>query len=1278
MSTSQPVEDESTNRKPPSARESNETIPVPEDIQRTNDDGGCGGGDLSPRICQSRAKRRRGRIDAKEENIVGIRNVDVIDGTRPYSFCEPSESDPLYASVGLPGASATPRNRPEVLTSTAVAVAANSVVATTTKKVDFWNGVDSEDSGGSLALPYYSSILHDPNRSSPFYQEAPAVAPSQSPAVYAQVRNPQVPNPVRMRPNVVYAVPGCQASNGMLSGYRRTVKSQGNHEVASGPPVPSRAYRLSEVEHLLNSHRPTTNQSADCGTDGSNNSHNNERSRRPRSETSFSGLHLLEVLHSGLRRRHNNPSQQQSRIENSSDNRQSTASAFSSVAANTGVIEAPIVPRVSGDYGGNTYGSGKSGHYRNITVRESIASLRARNALPTFLSENRRPPTEAQPLEADYEGVYWYPEEGDAGHEAASRSSFDSHVVAEVATDVGSDAYVEIPDRSRKEEIYAEPSENPPPTQTPPPVRNFNVSRILLEMQDFRYVDSENLSSSVTPPEIVDEGETKETGQVNVNGDEVMQPSPSYKNPTKLRKSDARALPMKAKVRRSQNMTPLMERSMETEPARSPPQSPPAQHPEQRRISRPLPEVFVIYACPVQCNTNVLISPPPSPQNVTPSRLMPVCWFARLVIAPAVMSLLRVLYFCLLLSSFVCGGPEYELLEFTPVNGASHEENIYLTDDRPDVLIDATSRVTRSVYFLGSTSLVTHVVCFSCEVSRRSNPLTDAKLCCSSPGQSLNCHRLLGKPSAGNITCNKISFGYSFDRFRGANFSLEFSAIRYPSFPYDEQIYCEVQDSEATIQSNVIDLRDAMYYATQLNIAGSNKVEKVQPAEISPLDFPLKFSCGNYAEKIRHWPSWMAAVWHRFISPFEWAYCKVGSSTTAVGCAKYGETLSFGGSVTSMDGTLFVLSDAVLAKNPNIAFVCRKRNSASDPILVYAADFIQQTTPRITKGFTLDPAAPPKHTGGFEAISPQEACYQFVEGTLLSDFNLLAFYRFPQSAISSIKTGWFKDGVRLTDPEATATSFRLPDKVERSFAGIYELRIMEGGDQRLKFTFNITVVGPPTFKDINCIDDLFYALEGASKRFDCLLNAQEGSAVELRVGINGFEAASVEQLRKVLGSSLQLQDQPIARLDINFGPIGIHGRSPRGVAVKVMSLAVGQNFRLSVKAINAYGQSLVAGTLRVVPKPALQVSPSSLSCGTDCDEEPFEVQCVPTTAVMERWINLNIVQLQGWVLARTFVIEKVMDDPDLAKYFAFDSAKPHTLHLEMILTMVTCDFVSLV
>ncbi|KAL5105971.1 hypothetical protein TcWFU_010023 [Taenia crassiceps] len=571
--------------------------------------------------------------------------------------------------------------------------------------------------------------------------------------------------------------------------------------------------------------------------------------------------------------------------------------------------------------------------------------------------------------------------------------------------------------------------------------------------------------------------------------------------------------------------------------------------------------------------------------------------------------------------------------------------------------------VTRSVYFLGSSSLVTHVVRFSCEVSRRSSPLTDVKLCCSSPGQSINCHRLLGKSSAGKISCNKMSFGYTFDQFRGANFSLEFSPIREQSFPYDEQIYCEVQDSEATIQSNVIDLRDAIFYATQLNIAQSNKIEKVQPAEISPLDFPLKFSCGDYAERIRHWPSWMAAVWQQYLSPFEWAFCKVGNSTTPVGCAKDGETLGLGDSVTSMDGTLFLLSDAVLAKNPNIAFVCRKRNSASEPMRVFAGDYLQQTTPRITKGFTLDPSAPPKHTGGFEAISPQKASYQFVEGTLLSDFNLLAFYRVPQSAISSVKTGWFKDGIKLTDPEATTMSFRLPNKVERSFAGIYELRVMEGSSDRLKFTFNVSVVGPPTFKDINCIDDLFYALEGSSKRFSCSLNAQEGDDVKFRVGINGFEAASAEQLRKVLSSSLQLQNQPIARLDINFGQYGVRDQSTKAVAVEVRDLTVGQNFRLSIKAINAYGQSLVAGTLRVVPKPALQVAPSRLSCSTDCNEEPFDVQCVPKTSVVGQWTNLNIVQLQGWVLARTFVIEKVMEDPDLAKYFVFDPAKPSTLRV---------------
>lgn len=39
-----------------------------------------------------------------------------------------------------------------------------------------------------------------------------------------------------------------------------------------------------------------------------------------------------------------------------------------------------------------------------------------------------------------------------------------------------------------------------------------------------------DLSSSVTPPEIVDEGETKVTGQIDVNCDEGMQPSTSHKN----------------------------------------------------------------------------------------------------------------------------------------------------------------------------------------------------------------------------------------------------------------------------------------------------------------------------------------------------------------------------------------------------------------------------------------------------------------------------------------------------------------------------------------------------------------------------------------------------------------------------------------------------------------------------------------------------------------------------------------------------------------------------
>lgn len=601
-----------------------------------------------------------------------------------------------------------------------------------------------------------------------------------------------------------------------------------------------------------------------------------------------------------------------------------------------------------------------------------------------------------------------------------------------------------------------------------------------------------------------------------------------------------------------------------------------------------------------------------------------------------------------------------ELLEFIPVDGANTEENIYLTDSFPEVLIDATSKITRSIYFLGSTNLVTHVVRFSCQVASRSKALTDVKLCCGGGGSSVACHRLSSEPNAGKISCNRMQFDYAFDKHNGANFSLGFVPVREHSFPYNEKIYCEVEDAEATIQSNIVELRDAIFYKTQLNVTSSKEVLKLYQPEIPPQDFPLTFSCGDYAKKIRNWPSWMAAVWQQYLSPFEWSFCKVNpNGITAAGCAKSKQSLSVGESVTTMDGTLFLLSDTILAKNPNSAFICLIRGSTASPIRAYGSEYLQQLNPSITKGFTLNPNAETSQVQGFINLSPLETSYQFTDGTVLSNFELLAFYRVPESARPNFKYGWYKDGKKLTDPGATPTSFRLPNKVERSFSGIYELIIMEGGSRRLKFTFNVSVVGAPTFKDVNCVEDLFYALEGSSKKYMCVLNAGESEQVSFKVGINGFEADSSEALRKILASSLQLQNQPIENLDIDFWRYDIW--DSKGVAVEVKNLAVGQNFRLSIKAINAYGQSLVAGTLRVVPKPALQVAPSRLSCTTECNEDPFDLQCIPASSVAKEWNGLGIISQQGWILARTFTMEMVMEDPDLAPFFAYNSTTPNFL-----------------
>ncbi|VDN96707.1 unnamed protein product [Rodentolepis nana] len=1160
-------------------------------------------------------------------NAIANRQADVLDGVRPYSFCEPSESDPLYASVGVPGAFVSPQNRPEASTSTAVAVAANSIVPPPAKRLNFWSAVDSEGSGGSMALPYYSTIHHDPNRASPVYQEAPTISNGQFPAVYAQVKTSPTSKSVRLRSNGDCSS-YCNHRNGAeLGGYRRAVKSQGTSDIATGPPVPSRAYRLSEVEQLLNNGQPLTSIQNSCAS--SRIQGNQQNSRRPRSEASFSGLNLLEMLQSGLRRRQNNS-------QNQLSNRVSTNRDSNPEPPATVNMEPPIAPRVSGDYSSSTYGSAKSGHYRNITVRESIASLRARNALPTFLSENRQPLE--VPSETDYEGVYWYPDENGAevANERASRSSFGSQVVVEPVTDLGSDAYVEIP--GMRDDIYTEPTDNShEPTPPPPSVQNRNVSRILLEMQDFRYVDSEtDLSSSVTPPDIGEEGDTKETTPPSINGRTALvnMPSTSTTNPLRLRKPD---LPARSKARKSQNMTPLMERSMEMESSRSPPRSPCTNQSNQRPQSRPLPEVM-------------------------PSYLIIVHFFWRTDLIGRKMRV-HCVFITIFLLTFInhfLARAQDELLEFIPVEGANTEENIYLTDSFPEVLIDATSKITRSIYFLGSTNLVTHVVQFSCQVATRSKALTDVKLCCGGGGSSVACHRLSSQPIAGKISCKMMQFDYAFDKYKGANFSLGFSPIREHLVPYNEKIYCEVEDAEATIQSNIVELRDAIFYKTQLNVTSSNEVLKEYQPEISPQDFPLKFSCGNYAEKIRNWPSWMAAVWQQYLSPFEWSSCQVSPvGITAAGCAGSKKSLGVGGSVTTMDGTLFLLSDTVLAKNPNSAFICLVRGSTASPIRAYGSEVQKYHNPLIEKGFTLNPNSEPSQVQGFINLSPLETSYQFTDGTVLSNFELLAFYRVPESAKSNFKYGWYKDGKKLTDPGAAPNSFRLPNKVERSFSGIYELLIMEGGSLRLKFIFTVSVVGAPTFKDVDCVEDLFYALEGSSKMYTCDLNAGESEEVFFKVGINGFEADSSEALKKILASSLQIQNQPIEKLDIDFRR---HDKwDSKGITVEVKNLAVGQNFRLSIKAINAYGQSLVTGTLRVVPKPALQIAPSRLSCATDCNEDPFDLQCIPASSIAKGWNGLGVISQQGWVLARTFTMEMVMEDPDLAQFFAYNSTTPYFL-----------------
>ncbi|KAL7055164.1 hypothetical protein AAHC03_024548 [Spirometra sp. Aus1] len=343
-----------------------------------------------------------------------------------------------------------------------------------------------------------------------------------------------------------------------------------------GPPVPSRSYGLSEVAHLNRAARRSLRPRSSFEDSAPDSTVNPSSRRRP----------LLERLYAGIRHHSQGlrPSQPYE--------------------------EAQSASAEEGDENSASLSDDHRGQYRNITVRESIASLRARNALPLFLTDPRFRLPSISPnnfgtfirngqatTDAVYEGVYWYPNEvpgdqadGPYGTEILPAVSAEAGVYSMAEpTYSGSDAYTEIPDLSharppsrksgRLDELRSSVPQPPattseplrdspvtsapvsdqanrrspllPTAQMPLPEHAPNLNRILQEMQGFRHVDSDMDLSRAPTPSI--SSPIRDPPPLGSTFDGA--PVPPYVRPTgsfAVTAAAARAA-----------MTPLMERSME-------------------------------------------------------------------------------------------------------------------------------------------------------------------------------------------------------------------------------------------------------------------------------------------------------------------------------------------------------------------------------------------------------------------------------------------------------------------------------------------------------------------------------------------------------------------------------------------------------------------------------------------------------------------------------------------------------------------------------------------
>ncbi|CAH8553518.1 unnamed protein product [Schistosoma turkestanicum] len=237
---------------------------------------------------------------------------------------------------------------------------------------------------------------------------------------------------------------------------------------------------------------------------------------------------------------------------------------------------------------------------------------------------------------------------------------------------------------------------------------------------------------------------------------------------------------------------------------------------------------------------------------------------------------------CLLvLFVFLSPSLSVSYLKFEKISGASEESLVFLNNANPTAILDASASTQRTVYFAQRTPPASLKLTFACRVNRQAKPLDKIMLCCRSSVEDKI--RTCVQPKAGGLfSCLNTEFHFSDNGLTGADFSISLTQDSPLSNPISGLFSCVVGADELNvIESNEIEIRDAVYHILQLTGTPSTNIDVVPPIS----EFPYELKCVNDISTISRWPYWMHQLDSRY-GPYRWGYCLTTGKPTAITCSE--------------------------------------------------------------------------------------------------------------------------------------------------------------------------------------------------------------------------------------------------------------------------------------------------------------------------------------------------------------------------------------------------------